>query len=298
MSLCSLPIRIAAVALALSPVVTAAQEHAHHPQMQEAQPSTDVPVQDAASEEHAGHDHSGPSAEQPRTPIPVLTEADRVAAKPPATHAMHDNAVNRFLLFDRLEWNEGEHEAMAWEVEGWLGTDTDRLWLRSEGKAVRSGGDHAHLELLYGHSISPWWDVLVGLRHEDDAGENRNSLALGIRGLAPQKIEVAATAYLDGAGRSSLQLEFGYEAWLSERWILHPELKLTGYGRSDPDRDIGAGLTSIEAGLRLRYEVTRQFAPYIGLEYEQAFGETAGFRRREGQRVRDLSLVLGVRFWF
>lgn len=286
----------------LAPMPVVAQDtessHAHHGQTQETQ---DKAQHEAPS---PAHDHGqnrevAPAQTPSHAPIPPVTDTDRIAARPPAAHAMHDSAVHSFFLFDRLEFADGEHgSAFAWEAEGWIGTDTKRLWLRSEGEAVRDGGDHAELELLYGHSVSPWWDVLIGLRHQHDGGENRESLAVGIRGLAPQKIEVAATAYLDTSGTADLRLKLGYDAWLSERWILHPELEFNAHGRSDPDRGTGAGLGTAQAGLRLRYEITRQFAPYIGIEYEQAFGGTADLRRREGEAVRDTRLVLGLRVWF
>ena len=287
--------------LVFSPLVTLAQEaesaHQHHAHAQEAQEETKPQTLAPPVHDHAQHQEAEVDS-PPRTPVPPITEADRLAAQPPAAHAMHGDTVHSFVLFDRLEWNEGDHGAFAWEVDAWIGSDTNRLWLRSEGEAVHHGSDHAELELLYGHSVSPWWDVLVGLRHQNDGGDTHESLAFGIRGLAPQKIELAATAYVDASGGIDLRLKLGYDAWLSERWILHPELEFNAHGRSDPDRGIGSGLGAMQAGLRLRYEINRQFAPYIGLEYEQAFGGTAGFRRREGEAVRDTRLVLGLRVWF
>lgn len=282
-----------------SPLAALAQEaeseHRHHEPVQEAtKPEAETPP----AQDHARHRQAATEPTSARTPILPITEADRRAAQPPAAHAMHGDGVHSYVLFDRLEWTDSESGAFAWEAEAWIGTDTDRFWLRSEGEAIRSGSDHAELELLYGHSVSPWWDVLVGLRHQNEGSENRESLAFGIRGLAPQKIEVAATAYVDTSGGTDLRLKLGYDAWLNQRWILHPELEFNAHGRSDPDRGIGAGLATMHAGLRLRYEITRRFAPYIGLEFEQAFGGTADFRRREGESVRDTRLVLGLRVLF
>ena len=287
--------------LAFSPLAALAQEaesaHRHRAQTQEPQEGTKPQISAPPAHDHAQHQEAEVDS-PPRTPVPPITEADRLAAQPPAAHAMHGDGIHSLVLFDRLEWSEGDHGAFAWEVDAWIGTDTDRLWLRSEGEAVRHGSDHAELELLYGHSVSPWWDVLAGLRHENGGGDNHESLAFGVRGLAPQKIELAATAYLDTSGAADLRLKLGYDAWLSERWILHPELELNAHSRSDPDRGTGAGLGTLQAGLRLRYEITRQFAPYLGLEYEQAIGGTADLRRREGEAVRDTLLVLGLRVWF
>ncbi|MFT3806164.1 copper resistance protein B [Arenimonas sp.] len=288
------------VAFAFSPMTVSAQESQDHSQHAgHGQPAEAPKAEVAQPHDHAQHVQAAATDEQPRTPIPEITDADRQAAQPPAAHAMHDGAVHSLILFDRLEFTDGDQgSSFAWEAETWIGTDTDRFWLRSEGESVRDGGDHAELELFYGHSISPWWDVLVGLRHENAGGDNHESLAFGIRGLATQKIEVAATAYVDAAGRADLRLKLGYDAWLSERWILHPELELNAHGRSDLDRGIGAGLGSVKAGLRLRYEVTRQFAPYVGLDYEHAFGRTGDFQHQAGEQVSGWGWVVGIRGWF
>lgn len=155
--------------LVFSPFTALAQEnqsaHQHHAQAQETQEEAKPQTSAPPVHDHAQHQESETDA-LPRTPIPPITEADRRAGQPPAAHAMHGDGVHSFVLFDRLEWSEGDHGAFAWEVDAWLGSDTDRLWLRSEGEAVRNASDHAELELLYGHSVSPWWDVLVGLRHQ------------------------------------------------------------------------------------------------------------------------------------
>lgn len=255
-----------------------------------------------------GHDptgHSGQEAvetrEDPVTPIPVPTDAGRAAAFPRLRHhgMQHGSGPNTYLLFNRLEaWDNDRGSGQAWEAKGWLGGDTDRLWLRSEGQ--RSGGTtgKANLELLYGRSVSPWWDVLAGVRHDFAPGDSCDWLALGVQGLAPYHFEVSATAWLGGSGRSMLGVEVEHELLLTNRLILQPMLEGTAHGKADPARGIGSGLSTVEAGLRLRYEMDRRFAPYIGLAHERAFGDTADLRRAAGRSTRSTQLIAGVRFWF
>lgn len=212
-----------------------------------------------------------------------------------AAHGMHDDAVFGDWLFDHLEAGAG---VQSWKAQGWLGTDLHRVWLRSEGERHDGRLDHAGIELLYGRPISPWWDLLAGVRHDSGEGGTRDFLAIGVQGLAPYKIEVAATAYLAASGRTAARIELEYEAWLTGRLALQPSIEADLYGRSDPQRGLGAGLSTLESGLRLRYEFTRRFAPYVGVVREHAFGGTADLRRIDGRPVADTRFVAGLRAWF
>jgi copper resistance protein B len=237
---------------------------------------------------------------EPITPIPVLTDADRAAAMPPPrNHPVHDNSIQSYLLFDRLEaWNDGKGTGLEWEGRSWIGTDLNRLWLRSEGERVGGRTHGADLEVLFGHSVSPWWDVVTGIRHDFTSGASQDFAAIGVLGLAPYKFEVAATAYLGVSGQTAARVEIEYETLLTNRLILQPLLEVNAYGKDDARRGIGSGLGTVEAGLRLRYEITRQFAPYIGIVRARAFGGTADFRRQEGEDVADTRFVAGLRIWF
>ncbi len=258
--------------------------------------------------EHSGMDHGamGHDAHGTRAdtapPLPAITDADRRAAFPVlgSGHATHDDRVHHYLLFDRLEASDADHGStpLSWEVEGWLGTDIDRLWLRSEGE--RSGGEthSADLELLYGRSVSAWWDVVAGVRHEFLPADGRSWVAVGVQGLAPQMFEVQATAYIGEGGRTRASAEVEYELLLTNRLVLQPVVEASWHGDADAARGIGAGLSMMEAGLRLRYEVTRRFAPYIGVVHERAFGDTADLRRAAGGDDRDTRVVAGIRAWF
>jgi len=236
----------------------------------------------------------------PLTPIPLLTDADRAAAAPPpAGHAVHDNSIQSFVLVDRLEaWNADHRTGTAWEALAWVGTDLNRLWLRSEGERVDGRTESADLEVLYGRSVATWWDVVTGIRHDFKPGASQDFVALGVIGLAPQKFEVEATAYIGERGQTAARFEAEYDLLLTNRLILQPLVEANLYGKDDAKRGIGSGLGTIEAGLRLRYEFTREFAPYIGIVRERAFGGTADFRRAEGEDIDDTRLVAGFRFWF
>ncbi|MBN6150406.1 copper resistance protein B [Xanthomonas sp. AmX2] len=235
----------------------------------------------------------------PRVPIPPITAADRAAAFAPLRHPMaHVPPRVGYLLFDRLEaWDTDSGSGQAWEASAWYGSDINRLWLRSEGE--RGGGrtEAADLEVLYGRAVSPWWDLLVGMKQDFEPGRARGSAAFGVQGMAPYKFEVAATLYL-GDDDASVRLEGEYDVLLSNRLILQPRLEADVALREDRERGIGRGLGGVEAGLRLRYEVTRRFAPYVGLVHERSFGDSADYRRAEGESARDTRIVAGVRVWF
>jgi len=298
---------IAALALSLCAPIAFAQQHdpdahKHH----NATPSPKPAAHDHSQMDHSKMDHSRMNHAQdgaqptqtPRTPIPPITEADRQAAIPPAHgHDHHDRAAS-MVLFDRLEaWDE-DGGGQAWEAQAWYGTDQHRLWLRSEGEREHDRTDAAEIEVLYGRPIAPWWDLVVGARHQSRPGPSRSAAAIGVMGVAPYKFEVEATAYLDEDGRLSASAEAEYDVLLSNRLILQPLVEVEWHARDDRTRGVGAGVSKLEAGLRLRYEITRKFAPYVGVVHERSLGDTADLRRDEGEAVEETKLILGLRFWF
>lgn len=253
---------------------------------------------DHATMDHAAMGHTSPG--EPREPIPVPTDEDRKAAFPPlAGHEVHDDGVYALSQLNRFEgWDADEGSAFAWEAQGWIGTDVRRLWWRSEGERVDDDTEEGDVELFYGRSISTWWDLVGGVRHDFAPGDDRNWAALGVIGLSPYKFEVAATAYVGESGRTAARLEFEYELLLTNRLVLQPLLELDLYGKADEARGIGSGLSTMELGLRMRYEISRRFAPYLGVVHERAFSGTADLLRAAGEEERDTHLVLGVRAWF
>lgn len=235
-----------------------------------------------------------------RTPIPALTDADRAAVfTSHAGHQVHDSAINTYFLADKLEWQDADDAStLAWDLSGWIGGDIDRLWLRSEGERSNGKTEDAEIQALWGHAISPWWDVVSGVRQDFKPGAPQTWAAFGLQGMALYNFEAEATAFLGENGQSALRLEGDYDILLTNRLILQPTAELNVYGKNDPQRGIGSGLANTEAGLRLRYEIRREFAPYIGVTWNRTYGHTADYAREEGEDRSEARLVLGVRLWF
>jgi copper resistance protein B len=263
--------------------VAAAQEHTHHPP---------PPARTPARTERV---------EQPREPIPPLTDADRAAAFPEIDdgHAAHGAGLHWFLQVDQLEaWREDEENGLAWEVRGWTGGDLHKAWVRSEGARFAGSTDSSDVELLYGRAVAPWWNLVAGIQHDFRPGDSQTFAGIGLIGLAPHRFELEATAYVGESGQTRATLDAEYELLFTNRLILQPLVEVTLHGKDDESRGIGAGLSTVEAGLRLRYEVTRRFAPYVGVVYERAVSQTADFRRAAGEEAHDTLAVAGVRTWF
>lgn len=254
----------------------------------------------ARSMEHNDVAHDLPADAPPREPIPALTAADRAAAFPGVRgHAVHDDAVHSFWLVDRLEaWNADGGTGIGWEGVAWIGTDLDRLWLRTEGERVGGSTESAQLEVLYGRAISRWWDMVAGVRQDFGETPSQTFAAIGVMGLAPYMFEVEATAYVGTSGQTAATVEVEYETLFTNRLILQWLAEAELHGKDDPRRGIGSGLGKVEAGLRLRYEFTRRFAPYIGIARERVFGNTADLRRTAGGDIDDTRVVIGLRTWF
>ena len=153
-------------------------------------------------------------------------------------------------------------------------------------------------EALWDRSFATYWSSQVGVRHDFGEGPGRNWAALGVQGLAPYWFEAQATFYVGDSGRTAARAELDYELLITQRLVLQPNVEVNFYGKNDRARHIGSGLSDIEAGLRLRYEISRQFAPYIGVSWKRKFGNTAGSARAAGEDVLDTKFVAGIRIWF
>lgn len=203
------------------------------------------------------------------------------------------------LLVNRLEYVHSDGaDSGAYDAQAWWGTTYDRLVLKGEGDYADGRLEDARTELLWGHAVSPYWDRQLGARYDGGEGPGRGWLALGLQGLSPYWFEVDATAYLGDEGRTALRLEAEYELLLSQRLILQPRTEANLYSRDDPERGIGSGLSDLSAGLRLRYEFSRQFAPYVGMEWSEKIGQTRDMAKAEGTAVDETRLVAGLRWWF
>ncbi len=233
----------------------------------------------------------------------TTSEREHVPPEPPA-QAMHDMPYREMatmmgmddrqslgtLVFDELDLGRSDqHTALSWDSYAWYGNDDAKLWLKSAGERqeVRSGqGD---IEVLYDRVIGRWWNLQAGARHDFADGPSRDWLALGIQGLAPYFFDVEATLYFGENGRAALRLSADYDLLLTQRLILRPSLELDAYSKDDPQNGIASGVSSAELGLRLRYEIRREFAPYAGVSWDRRFGESD---------ASDLRWLAGVRFWF
>jgi len=213
---------------------------------------------------------------------------------------MADEHLFASVRFDRLEWVRGsDSSAAAYDAQAWFGSTYDKLVIKAEGEAEKGRLAHARTELLWGHAVATYWDTQLGLRNDAGHGlPGRNWLAFGVQGLAPYWFEVEATGYVGNEGRTALRLSAEYELLITQRLILQPRVEASLYGKNDPETGVGRGLSSGTVGVRLRYEFSRQFAPYIGIERSQAFGNTADMARAAGGRSGETRFVAGVRAWF
>ncbi|WP_244124753.1 copper resistance protein B [Burkholderia gladioli] len=241
-----------------------------------------------------------PMAPSPASPVAPLTDADRRAVyRGGALHDMGDTELHSYFVFDQLEWQRrAAGGTLNWNGNGWIGGDLDRLWLRTEGSRVGSRLEDAEVQALWGHSITPWWDLVAGVRHDFRPSAAQTWLAFGIQGLALYNFESEVTAFVGQRGQASLRVEGRYDLLITNRLILQPSLEANLFAKNDAARGQGAGLGDTSLGLRLRYEVDRQFAPYLGISWERSYGNSARMVVREGGRRSELSVLAGVRVWF
>lgn len=276
-------------------------------------PAPPAPAREPQADPHAGHlmaapdadPHAGhgaaatvPAARDPRYPPPTPEE---VAAAFPmlAPHAHMAGSAWSLLLLDRLEAQDREAgTALAWDGLLSWGNAFDRAVLSSEGEQPEGGDAEVRHELLWQHAVAPWWESRLGVRRDDGEGPARHRLGIGLQGLAPQFVELSAMAYLGEAGRSAFTLVAAYDARLTNRLILQPRLELNAYGEEDVANGTGSGLADSEVGLRLRYEIRREFAPYVGVEWSRLHGDTADVARASAERTGEARAVAGLRVWF
>lgn len=212
---------------------------------------------------------------------------------------MGDEDTFGALLIDRIEGVRTDGStSTAYDVRAWFGRDYDRVVLKAEGDIDNGELQDAHTDLLWGHTVATYWDTQMGMRYDSGVGPDRSWLAFGIQGLAPYWFEVDAAAYVGDSGRTALRLEVDYELLLTQRLILQPRIEANVYGKRDAGRALGAGLSDVSVGLRLRYEIRREFAPYVGIEWFSKFGDTADFARAAGVDAKETRVVAGVRFWY
>ncbi len=225
--------------------------------------------------------------------MPLLLATPEVYAMGP------DDPILGKLMIDQLEWrNASDENPVVLDAQGWIGKDLHKLWIKAEAERADGKTEEAEIQALYSRAIAPFWDLQIGWRHDERPEPERDWFAIGFQGLAPYFFEVDAALFVGGSGRATARLEAEYELLLTQRLILTPEIELNFHSESDSAVGVGSGLSDLEAGLRLRYEIRREFAPYLGMNWEKKFGDTADFARGEGESTDDFQFVVGVRAWF
>jgi len=230
------------------------------------------------------------------------TASDPVSAEgagwPPA---VQDNKVFAHILFDQLEGRASTSSSLLrWDGQGWVGTDMNRLWLKSEGFAgdgTVSDGDH---EALYDRPIPRmrYFDAQAGVRVDVDSGPKRVWAAVGVEGLAPYFFDLEPTFYVRDGGHVAGRINGSWDLFTTQRWAVQPQAELNFYSKDDPARQIGSGLSDIDTGVRLRYVLTRKFNPYVGWAYDGKYGGSARYTRQSKEATSNSNFVFGVRVWY
>jgi copper resistance protein B len=249
------------------------------------------------------------------TPVTAQTEPPA----PPADHAAdavfargamdaareqlrreHGGSRVGMLLLNLAEYQvRSRSDGYRWDGEGWFGGDLNRAVLKSEGEGtVDDRVEDAELQLLYSRAVSPYFDLQGGVRHDFNPLPSRTYGAIGFEGLAPYWFEVEGALFLSERADLLARLEGYYDQPVTQRLIAQPRVELNFAAQDVEENEIGSGLSDFEVGLRLRYELRREFAPYLGVSWVRKVGDTADLARREGERRSSTSLVLGVRTWF
>lgn len=199
---------------------------------------------------------------------------------------------------DEFETSDGSDQSLTWDAQAWVGKYLSRFWLKTEGESVHGETEGFELQALYSRAVSTYWDFQAGIRHDFESSPQMDWAVLGLQGLAPYFFEIESALFLSEAGDLALRLKAEYDLLLTQRLILTPEFEVNLYQDDMPQQALGAGLADMDAGLRLRYEIRREFAPYIGVGWQEKFNTTADFASLRGEEVSNTSVVIGLRFWF
>ncbi|OBX19748.1 copper-binding protein [Erythrobacter sp. QSSC1-22B] len=280
-------------------------DHSQHQAPPTTAPADPAPAQPAM--DHSAHAmEPAPSAppppaafEGPRHAADAIFGERAMAEARAQNHATHGEMKTGMVLIERLEARVAEgHDAYLWDLQGWYGGDIDRLVVKSEGEGAFGGplGD-AEVQALWSHAIGPYFDLQGGLRLDIEP-ELRSHLVLGVQGLAPYMWHVDGAVFVSDRGDFTARIEGEHDWKLTQRLILQPRAEFELAAQDIPERGIGAGLTKLEAGLRLRYEIRRELAPYVGVGYEAKLGQTADLARAAGEDPDGLALLIGLRAWF
>lgn len=202
---------------------------------------------------------------------------------------MHeDDPLISYLKFDQLEWRDAdEGTLMVWEMDAWIGRDLDKIWFKSSGERLKGETESHTLDILYSKAVTAYWDMQMGVRTELTPKPTENWIGIGFMGVAPYLIEMDINAFLNDEGVIHFSLSAEYEYMFSQRIEFVPEIEVSFFSDDDDSRGIESGIGNVEIGFRLSYQIEREFAPYIGLNYESEDGKSF-----------ESQLLLGVKTWF
>lgn len=246
-----------------------------------------------------------PAGNGPAPAAPTATYADRIyggamTSSRAQMYREHGGGTFSQVMIDLAEVRfRNGRDGFHWDGEGWFGGDRDRLVIRSEGEGVLGRGvEDAEVQVLYSRAIGPYFNLQAGLRHDINPNPSRTYFAAGVEGLAPYWFEVEATAFLSDQGDLSVRLSGYYDQRITQRLIVQPRAEVNLAASGDPSRGVGSGISDFDLGLRLRYELAREFAPYVGVAWDRKLGDTARYARAAGDDASSVSMVAGVRVWF
>lgn len=245
-------------------------------------------------------------------PVPPTTAPDHVPPDPPQqmmgdmtykemVSMMQMDDTHRFgkVMLDQFEWRDAQEGAEgAWDAQAWYGGDYNKLWIKTEGERVAGLTHNGSVDVLFDRVVGRWWDAQGGIRQDFGRGPARTWLALGLQGVAPYWLDAEATFYVGEEGRTAVRLKADYDLLLTQRLILQPYGEVNIYSKSDAEREVGSGLSDLELSLRLRYEVRRELAPYLGVGWFKRFGTSAELARAAGEGSDEVQLVAGLHIWF
>ncbi|MCL4113356.1 UNVERIFIED_CONTAM: hypothetical protein GTU68_027544 [Idotea baltica] len=218
------------------------------------------------------------------------------------SEVLHEGGAQKtsYILFNQLEaQSANSSDDFYWNGQGWYGGDLNKLWFKTEGRSPLNSRDveDAELQALYSRAIAPYWDIQAGIRHDFEP-KSLDHAVVALQGLAPYFFEVDISAFLSTDGDLTVRAELEYDLLLTQRLILQPRIEANFSAQDIAERDLGEGLNNIDTGVRLRYEFTREIAPYIGIEWQRSFGDTKRFIETAGGEPEQTVLVAGIRVWF
>lgn len=285
-----------------------ADQHGHHERSDT--PSVAAPGAPIAPDAHAGHDMADADVDPPEAGNDVPPDApgdfaaDRFFAPADMNRARgllndeHGKVFISKIMSNVLEYQtQNGEDGYRWDAEAWFGGDIDRLVVKTEGEGARSV-DNAEIQVLYSRAWDHVTDLQIGIRQDIEPNPSRTYLAAGFETLLPYWFEAEGALFVGERGQVLGRLGGSYDFQLTQRLVLQPRAELNFAVKNDSAIGLGSGLSDAELGLRLRYEIQREFAPYLGVSWERKFGDTADYARAGGERAESTSFVVGLRAWY